>query len=53
MEKEVPKLLINGEYTVAVSDIDQFKGHGSSALHSVEITTGRAETAMATERDEF
>ena len=38
---------------MAVGDINQLKGHGCSALHGIEISTGRAETAVAAERDEF
>lgn len=34
-EKEVPEVFINGEDAVAVCDIDELKGHGSSALHGV------------------
>ena len=36
-----------------VGDVNQLKGHGRSALHGIEISTGRAETAVAAERDEF
>ena len=53
IQEEIPELLINGKNTMPVSDIDQFKGHRSSALHGVEISAGRAETAMAAERNEF
>jgi hypothetical protein len=53
IQKEIPKLFVNGKNTMAVGDINQLKGHGGSALHGVEISTGRAETAVAAERDEF
>ena len=53
MEKEIPQLFINGEYAVAVYDIDQFKGHRGSTLHGIEISAGRAEVAMAAERNKF
>ena len=53
MEKEIPQLFINGEYAVAVCDIDQFKGHRGSTLHGIEISAGRAEAAMAAERNKF
>lgn len=36
-----------------VGDVNQLKGHGRSALHGIEISTGRAETAVAAERDKF
>ena len=35
LQKKVPKLRINGEYTVPVCNIDKLKGHGSSALHGI------------------
>ena len=38
---------------MTVGDIDQLKGHGRSALHGVEIATGRAEAAVAAERNKF
>ena len=38
---------------MAVEDIYELKGHRSSALHGVEITTGRAEAAVTAERDKF
>ena len=53
MEKEIPQLFINGEYAVAVCDIDQFKGHRGSKLHGIEIPTGGAEAAVTPEGDEF
>ena len=38
---------------MAVGNTDQFKEHGSGALHGVEISTERAETAVAAEGNEF
>lgn len=35
IQEEIPELFVNGENTVAVRDIDEFKGHGGSALHGV------------------
>ena len=52
-EEKVTELFINGKNTMPVGDIDQFEGHRGSALHGVEIATGRAETAVTAERDEF
>ncbi len=51
--EEITEVFINGEYTVTVRDIHQFKGHGSGALHGVEVSTSWAETAVAAKRDEF
>lgn len=53
IQEEIAELFINGEDTVAVWDIDKFKGHRGGALHGVEITAGRTEAAVAAERDEF
>ncbi|GFI58731.1 hypothetical protein IMSAG025_02195 [Muribaculaceae bacterium] len=38
---------------MTVGDIEQLKGHGSSTLHCVGISAGRAEAAMAAERNKF
>lgn len=53
MEEEIPELFINGKNAVAVGNINEFKGHIRSALHSVFIATSGAETAFAAERDKF
>lgn len=53
IKKKLTEVFINGKNTMAVWNIDQFKGHGSGAAHRVEIPTGRAETAVAVERDKF
>jgi len=53
VQEEVTEVFINGKYTVTMDDIHQLKGHGSGALHGVEVSTGWAETAVAAKRDEF
>jgi len=53
IKEKLSQVFVNGKNTMAVGDIDQLKGHGRSALHGVEIPTGRAEAAVAAERDEF
>ncbi len=53
IQEKLPELFINGKNTMPVGNTDQFKGHGRSALHGVEIPTGRAEAAVAAERNEF
>ncbi len=53
IQKEMPEIFINGKNTVPVGNVDQFKGHGCSALHGIEITAGRAEAAVAAERNKF
>ena len=35
IQEENPELIVNGENTVEVRGIDEFKGHGSSAPHGV------------------
>ena len=50
IEKKVPELFINGKDTMAVRDINKFKGHRGSTIHGIFISTGRAETAVAAER---
>ena len=46
-------MLINGKNTVAVRDIDEFKGHTGSAFHGIFIAAGGAETAFTAERDKL
>ena len=53
LQKEIPELAVNGENTVSVDAVDEFKGHRSSALHGVQIPAGRAEAAVAAEGNEF
>lgn len=53
IQEKIPELRVYGKHTMAVRDIGEFKGHRGSALHGVEIAAGRAETAVAAERDEF
>ena len=53
IEEKLPELFINGKNTMTVGDIEQLKGHGSSTLHCVEISAGRAESAMAAKRNKF
>ena len=53
IEEEISKLRINSKDTVAVDNVDQLKGHRGSAAHSVEISTSRAETAVASEGNKF
>ena len=53
IEKKLPELFINGKNTMAVGNIDEFKGHRGSALHGAEISAGGTEAAVAAERDEF
>ena len=53
IKEKLSQVFVNGKNTMAVGDINQLKGHGGSALHGVEISTGRAETTMAAERDKL
>lgn len=53
IKKESPEIFVNGENAVSVGNADQFKSHRGSAFHSIEITAGGAETAVAAKRNEF
>ena len=53
LEEKGTEIFINGKDAMAMADIDELKKHRGGAFHSIFITTGRAETAAATERDEF
>ena len=53
LEEKGTEIFINGKDAMAMADIDELKKHRGGAFHSVFITAGRAETAAATERDEF
>ena len=53
IEKEFPEIFVNGKDTMAVWDIYQFEGHSGSAFHGILGTAGRAETAVASERNKF
>ena len=53
IEEKIPEVFINGKNTVTMEDVDQFKGHGGSALHGIEIAAGRTETAVAAEGNKF
>lgn len=53
MEEKRAELFVNSKNTMAVWDIDQFKGHRGRALHGVEISTGRTKAAVAAERDKL
>lgn len=52
-EKKIPEVCINRKNAVSVLDIYQLKGHIGSTFHGIFIATGRAEAAVAAERDEF
>ena len=53
LEEKGTEIFINGKDAMAMADIDELKKHRGGAFHRVFITAGRAETAAATERDEF
>lgn len=41
IEEENAEIFINGENAVTVGDMNQFKGHGSGALHGIKVPTVR------------
>ena len=47
------KVFINSKDTVSVRDIDELESHVGGTFHGILIAAGRAETAVAAERDEF
>lgn len=53
IQKKLPELPVDGKDTMAVGDIYELKGHRGCALHGIEVPTGREETAVAAEGDEF
>ncbi len=53
IKEKLSQVFVNGKNTMTMSDIDQLKGHGCSAPHGVEIPAGRAEAAVAAERNKF
>ena len=52
-EKERAEFFCNGEDTVTVLYVQNFKGHGSGTINRVFSATGGTETAVAAERDKF
>ena len=47
------KVFINSKDTVSVRDIDELESHVGGTFHGILIAAGRAETAVAAERDEL
>ena len=41
-EKEIPKVFIDGENTVAMLNMNQFKGHTGRAFHGIFVSARRA-----------
>ena len=53
MEEKITEIFINGEDTVSVLDVNQFKRHGGRAIHRILVTASRTETAVAAKRNEL
>lgn len=53
IEEKIPKLFINGKDTMAVGDINEFKGHRGGAFHGIFVTASRTEAAIAAEGNEI
>ena len=47
------KVFINSKDTVSVRDIDELESHVGGTFHGILNAAGRAETAVAAERDEL
>lgn len=52
-EKEVTKILINGEDTMPVLATDEFKRHVGCTIHRVFSATRRTKATAASKRNEF
>ena len=53
LKEKITEIFINREDTVSVADVNEFKRHGSSAIHRILVTTSGAETAVAAKRNEL
>lgn len=53
LEKGFAKIFIDCENAMAMCDIYQLKGHTGGAFYGIFVATGRAETAVTAERNEF
>ena len=52
-KEEMTEVFIDGKNTMPVSNINQLEGHVCGAFHGILISTGRTETAVTAERNEF
>ena len=52
-KEEMTEVFIDGENTMPVSNINQFKGHVGGAFHRILVPTGGTETTVTAERDEL
>lgn len=52
-KEKPPEVFIDGEDTMAVPDIDEFKRHGGRTLHGIFIAAGRTEAAVTPERNKL
>ena len=53
LKGKITEIFINGEDTVSVLDVNQFKRHGGRAIHRILVTASRTETAVAAKRNEL
>ena len=53
LKEKITEIFINGEDTVSVLDVNQFKRHGGRAIHRILVTASRTETAVAEKRNEL
>ena len=52
-KEEMTEVFIDGENTMPVSNINQFKGHIGGTFHRILIPTGRTEATVTAEGNEF
>ena len=53
LQEKITEGRINGKNAMTVSDINELKGHRGGAFYGIFVATGRAETAVTAERNEF
>ena len=53
LKKKETELFVNGKNTVAVSTLNQLKGHGIGSVRAVFYTTGWTKSAFTAERHKF
>ena len=53
IEKEITKILINGENIVTMLNINKLTGHGSGSFHRILIAAGRTKPAVTAKRNKL
>ena len=53
LQEKITEGRINGKNAMTVSDINELKGHRGSAVNGILCSTGRTETTVTSEWNEF